>query len=129
MSGGIAYVLDERGDFERRCNLAMVELEPVADEDDALEAMEHRGGDLEAHGLVDVAHSLTQDDAQIVRRLVACHVRYTDSPRGKAILGAWDSYRSKFVKVMPIEYRRALQQLQAKTRATERPEVSVAVGD
>jgi len=129
MSGGIAYVLDERGDFERRCNLAMVELEPIADEDDALEVLEHRGGDLEGHGLVDITHSLTQADAGIVRRLIARHVRYTDSPRGKMILAAWDRYRSKFVKVMPIEYRRALQQLQAKTRATERPEVSVAVGD
>ncbi len=129
MSGGIAYVLDERGDFEPRCNLAMVELEPLADEDDALEALEHRGGDIEAHGIVEIAHSLTQADAQIVRRLIARHVRYTDSPRGKTILAAWDRYRSKFVKVMPIEYRRALQQLQAKTRATERPEVSVAVGD
>jgi len=129
MSGGIAYVLDERGDFERRCNLAMVELELIVDEDDALEAREHRGGDLEAHGLVDISHSLTQDDAQIVRRLVARHVRYTDSPRGKLILAAWDRYRTKFVKVMPVEYRRALQQIQARTRATERPEVSVAVGD
>jgi glutamate synthase (NADPH/NADH) large chain len=129
MSGGIAYVLDERGDFERRCNLAMVELEPIADEDDALEVLEHRGGDLDAHGLVDITHSLTQADALILRRLIARHVRYTDSPRGKMILAAWDRYRSKFVKVMPIEYRRALQQLQAKTRATERPEVSVAVGD
>ncbi len=129
MSGGVAYVLDERGDFERRCNRAMVELEPIAEENDALEALEHRGGDLEAHGLVDIRHSLTQDDAQILRRLIARHVRYTDSPRGKMILAAWDVYRSKFVKVMPIEYRRALQQLQARSRVTERPEVSIAVGD
>jgi len=129
MSGGIAYVLDERGDFERRCNLAMVELEPIADEDAALEALEHRGGDLEAHGLVDVAHSLTQADAQILRRLIARHLRYTGSPRAKMILAAWDSYRPKFVKVMPVEYRRALEKLQARSRVTERPEVSVAVGD
>jgi glutamate synthase (NADPH/NADH) large chain len=129
MSGGLAYVLDESGAFERRCNLAMVELEPVADEDDALDAIEHRGGDLDAHGLVDIAHSLTQNDEQLVRRLVARHVRYTGSPRGKLILSAWNDYRSKFVKVMPIEYRRALQQLQARARVTERPEVSVAVGD
>ncbi len=64
-----------------------------------------------------------------MRRLIARHVRYTDSPRGKAVLAAWDRYAPKFVKVMPIEYRRALQQLQARTRTTERPEVSVAVGD
>ena len=129
MSGGVAYVLDERGDFERRCNLAMVELEPIADEDRALDSLDGRGGDLDGHGLVDVAHSLTQGDAQLIRQLVARHVRYTGSPRGKAILAAWDSYRSKFVKVMPIEYRRALQQIQARSRVTERPEVSVAVGD
>src|SRR5690242_5900950 len=129
MSGGIAYVLDERGDFERRCNLAMVELEPIADEASALDALEQRGSDLEAHGLVDVSHSLTQNDEQLVRRLIARHVRYTGSPRGKLILAAWDVYRSKFVKVMPVEYRRALQQLQARARVTERPEISVAVGD
>jgi glutamate synthase (NADPH/NADH) large chain len=64
-----------------------------------------------------------------VRRLIARHVRYTASPRGKLILSAWDVYRSKFVKVMPVEYRRALQQLQARARVTERPEISVAVGD
>ncbi len=45
------------------------------------------------------------------------------------ILAAWDSYRPKFVKVMPVEYRRALEKLQARSRVTERPEVSVAVGD
>ena len=129
MSGGLAYVLDEHGAFERRCNRAMVELEPIADEDDALDAIEHRGGDLDAHGLVDVAHSLTQSDEQLVRRLIARHVRYTGSPRGKLILSAWSDYRSKFVKVMPVEYRRALQQLQARARVTERPEVQVAVGD
>ena len=68
-------------------------------------------------------------DEQLVRRLVARHVRYTGSPRGKLILSAWNDYRAKFVKVMPIEYRRALQQLQARARVTERPEISVAVGD
>jgi glutamate synthase (NADPH/NADH) large chain len=78
---------------------------------------------------VDVAHSLTQNDEQLLRRLIARHVRYTDSPRGKLILSGWDSYRGKFVKVMPIEYRRALQQIQARSRVAERPEVSVAVGD
>ena len=65
MSGGIAYVLDEDGDFERRCNLAMVALEPIADEDDKLEALDlHQGGDLGAHGLVDVMHDTTRRDAQ-----------------------------------------------------------------
>ena len=50
MSGGIAYVLDEDGDFASRCNLSMVELEPVAEEDDLLERLQHHGGDLEHQG-------------------------------------------------------------------------------
>ena len=108
MSGGVAYVLDEDGTFEQRCNLAMVELEPIQAEDEALAALENRGGDLEAHGHVDIMHNMTADDARRLRTLIERHVKYTDSPRGKAILADWDNYRSKFVKVMPTEYRRAL---------------------
>ncbi len=128
MSGGVAFVLDESGMFQQRCNLAMVDLEPIAEEDDHLEALEHRGGDLEAHGLVDVVHSLTQSDSRLLHSLIARHASFTQSPKAKEILAAWPHYRSRFVKVMPIEYRRALQQIQARTRATERPDVSVAVG-
>ncbi len=50
MSGGVAYVLDEEGTFEQHCNLSMVDLEPIQEEDDALEALEHQGGDLETKG-------------------------------------------------------------------------------
>jgi glutamate synthase (NADPH/NADH) large chain len=128
MSGGVAFVLDESGTFQSRCNLAMVDLEPLADQDMQIEALEHRGGDLEMHGLVDVVHSLTQSDAKLLHGLVARHANFTQSPKAQAILASWERYRSKFVKVMPIEYRRALQQIQSRTRATERPEVSVAVG-
>jgi glutamate synthase (NADPH/NADH) large chain len=128
MSGGVAYVLDEDGNFAQRCNLAMVELEPIADEDAAIESLENRGGDLETHGVVELLRNMTQGDAARLRGLIERHVRYTASPRGKAILADWENYRAKFVKVMPVEYRRALLQLQAKSRATERPDVSVAVG-
>jgi glutamate synthase (NADPH/NADH) large chain len=128
MSGGVAYVLDEDGGFARRCNQAMVELEPIADEDAALETLEHRGGDLEAHGKVDLMHNMTEGDANRLRTLIERHVRHTGSPRGARILEDWGNQRAKFVKVMPVEYRRALQQMQAKSRATERPEVSMAVG-
>jgi glutamate synthase (ferredoxin) len=128
MSGGIAFVLDESGKFQQRCNLAMVDLEPLADQDEHVEALEHRGGDLEAHGLVDVVHSLTQSDAKLLHSLIARHASFTQSPKAKAILASWERYRSQFVKVMPIEYRRALQQIQARTRSAERPGVSVAVG-
>jgi glutamate synthase (NADPH/NADH) large chain len=128
MSGGIAFVLDETGKFQQRCNLAMVDLEPLADQDEHIETLEHRGGDLEMHGLVDVVHSLTQSDAKLLHGLIARHASFTQSPKAKTILASWERYRSRFVKVMPIEYRRALQQIQARTRAAERPGVSVAVG-
>jgi glutamate synthase (NADPH/NADH) large chain len=108
MSGGVAYVLDEDGTFEQRCNLAMVELEPIQAEDEALAALENRGGDLEAHGHVDIMHNMTADDDRRLRTLIQRHANYTGSPRAKAILADWANYRSKFVKVMPTEYRRAL---------------------
>ncbi len=113
MSGGIAYVLDEDGSFERRCNLSMVELEPIADEDEALEAMEHQGGDLETHGKVDVSHDMTRHDAVRLKQLIEKHMHYTDSSRAREILENWNDYLPKFVKVMPVEYRRALLEMQA----------------
>ena len=118
MSGGIAYVLDERGDFGQRCNLMMVELEPVAEEDEALEAYDHQGGDLETHGHVDVSHDLTRFDAQRLRRLIEKHVHYTGSDRGRTILDHWGEYVRKFVKVMPVDYRRALEEMKRAQRET-----------
>jgi len=113
MSGGIAYVLDEIGDFERRCNQAMVGLEPVLAEDLALEELDHQGGDLETHGWVKVAHDMTRFDEQRLHALIQTHLHFTDSQRAREILENWADYRGKFVKVMPIDYRRALEQLQA----------------
>jgi glutamate synthase (NADPH/NADH) large chain len=118
MSGGIAYVLDELGDFEQRCNLAMVELEPITAEDDALENMEHQGGDLETHGLVDISHDMSRNDALRLRLLIERHTHYTGSTCGRQILDNWRDYLPKFVKVMPVDYRRALQEMQAAQAAT-----------
>ena len=118
MSGGIAYVLDQQGDFEQRCNLAMVDLEPVLAEDDALEKMEHQGGDLETHGLVDISHDMSRNDALRLRLLIERHTHYTGSARGRQILDNWMDYLPKFVKVMPVDYRRALQEMQAAQAAT-----------
>jgi len=115
MSGGVAYVLDEDGTFADRCNQAMVELEPVLEEDQALATTEDRGGDLEAHGIVELMHNMTEGDALRLRKLIERHVHHTGSPRGQAILASWQTYRGKFVKVMPIEYRRALQQMQPRS--------------
>jgi len=112
MSGGIAYVLDEEGDFERRCNLAMVELEPIKAEDDSLERLAHQGGDLEAHGLVDVMRDMTRFDAERLHQLIEKHVHYTNSARGRLILDNWESYLPQFVKVMPVDYYRALREME-----------------
>jgi glutamate synthase (NADPH/NADH) large chain len=116
MSGGIAYVLNEHGNFDDRCNMAMVELEPIAAEDDALEALDHQGGDMETAGRVDVSHDMTRFDAIRLRQLIANHARYTNSLVARNILENWDTYLPKFVKVMPVDYRRALTEIQAAQR-------------
>ena len=83
MSGGVAYVLDECGGFERlKCNLEMVELERVR----------------------------TPADEKELLSLVEKHYRYTDSTVAKRIIDNWPAYGARFVKVMPTDYKRALQQ-------------------
>ncbi|MDF2372850.1 MAG: glutamate synthase large subunit [Rhizobiaceae bacterium] len=112
MSGGVAYVLDEAGDFAERCNMAMVELEPVPEEDDILEEFHHHGGDLDHKGRVDVSGDMTRHDEERLKQLIANHVHYTGSDRGRDILDNWAEYRPKFRKVMPVEYRRALEEME-----------------
>jgi glutamate synthase (NADPH) large chain len=114
MSGGIAYVLDEDGGFKDRCNLAMVELEPVPEEETAMSESYHQSGDLEAHGRVDVMADMTRFDAERLRQFIGNHARYTGSTRAREILENWEAMRPKFRKVMPVEYRRALTELLAK---------------
>ena len=101
MSGGIAYVLDVDGDFAKRCNLAMVDLEPVLTESEQhgklARALWHRG----------------QPDEALLRRLIEAHVKHTGSRRGQQVLEQWGEYRGRFVKVFPKEYRRALSELAA----------------
>jgi glutamate synthase (NADPH/NADH) large chain len=112
MSGGIAYVLDEDGSFANRCNMAMVELQPVPEEDDLMEKLHHHGGDLEAKGRVDVGQDMTSHDEERLYQLVSNHAHHTGSARAKEILADWAFYRPKFRKVMPVEYRRALEEMQ-----------------
>ncbi|MGC6535238.1 MAG: glutamate synthase large subunit [Parvibaculales bacterium] len=97
MSGGIAYVLDDDGSFESRCNMAMVDLEPVTG--DANAALDSLKGDMRT------------DDAARLKRLLENHARYTNSKRAQEILADWDAYLPKFTKVMPTEFRRALNEL------------------
>jgi len=105
MSGGVAYVLDEEGCFESRCNLAMVQLEPIPEEAAASEL-----GEVEMHGRVHFNH-LGKADEQVLFGMVTAHLRYTESVRAQKILNNWAYYLPKFVKVMPTEYRRALQEV------------------
>ena len=104
MSGGIAYVLDEGGTFEQYCNRAMVTLEPVLTESEQ-EARVERG----------LWHMARPDEA-ILKGLIERHARFTGSVRAQRILERWNDYRTRFVKVFPNEYRRALGELAAKNR-------------
>jgi glutamate synthase (NADPH) large chain len=128
MSGGVAYVLDVDGMFERRCNMAMVDLEPILQEDDFLEMFSHQGGDLETHGRVDTMHDMSRFDAQRILTMIARHHKYTGSRQAADIVANWGRYLPRFIKVMPVDYRRALAQMQAPHKATERAGISVAVG-
>jgi len=117
MSGGIAYLLDEDGSFESRCNMAMVDLEPVEAEDDTMERIAHQGGDLESHGLVDVMRDMTRFDSERLHQLIENHTHYTGSTRAREILDDWTTYLPKFVKIMPVEYRRALKEMERQQAA------------
>jgi glutamate synthase (NADPH/NADH) large chain len=118
MSGGIAYVLDEDATFKSRCNLAMVELEPVPEEEQVAEQEFGHYNDLESHGRVDVMSDLTTKDAERLHMLISNHARYTGSRRAAEILADWNKYRPLFRKVMPVEYRRALAEMAKEKAAT-----------
>jgi glutamate synthase (NADPH/NADH) large chain len=112
MSGGIAYVFDADGDFETRCNLAMVKLEKIAPSDGADHA------DLPRQRSVSVADpgmgDLLRFDAERLKILVERHLLHTGSANAKAILDNWDAAIAKFVKVMPSDYAKALADMKAR---------------
>ena len=124
MSGGVAYVLDDDNSFAKRCNMAMVELEPVLSEEMIAEEEYYQQADLEAHGRVDVFENLLADDIKRLRVLIARHAKLTGSKRAADILANWKAYLPKFRKVMPVEYRRALKEMKARAEA-EQP---IAIG-
>ena len=111
MSGGIAYVLDEDGTFPSRCNMAMVELEPVPDEEDINARFYGHAGDLDGHGRVEVMSDMSRFDARRLYLFIARHARFAGSRRAAHILENWSEYLPKFRKVMPLEYRRALKEM------------------
>ncbi len=112
MSGGVAYVMDRSGTFAQRCNMAMVNLEPLPEEDELLEKLHHHGGDLDHKGRVDVTSNMNRHDQERLRQLITNHLHYTGSTRASEILDDWENYRTQFVKVMPVEYKRALREME-----------------
>jgi glutamate synthase (NADPH/NADH) large chain len=122
MSGGVAYVLDEDDTFASRCNLAMVELEPIPAEEEVSERVYGQSRDLESHGLVEVMADMSGRDAARLRVLIARHAHFTHSTVAEKILNGWSTWCPKFRKVMPIEYRRALNELKAQTAAMQAAE-------
>ena len=107
MSGGVAYVYDPDGDFERKCNMAMVVLDRVRPQAEQ-ETTERAGW----HAVIRGAERET--DEVILKRLVEKHFKYTGSTRARNILDDWAVVRAKFVKVFPTEYKRALGELWAR---------------
>jgi glutamate synthase (NADPH/NADH) large chain len=97
MSGGIAYVLDEDGTFEQRCNRAMVELQEMPEWIEG-----------EMHG--DLA-DMTQFDGARLHILITRHARFTGSKRAAELLANWRDVLPKFRKVMPLEFSRALAEM------------------
>ncbi|HEY6774251.1 MAG TPA: glutamate synthase subunit alpha, partial [Oxalicibacterium sp.] len=104
MSGGIAYVYDPNGEFAAKCNMAMVALESLQSHDEQSQgerAIWHstkRGGE-------------AQTDEAILKSLIERHFKYTGSSRARALLDEWSVARTKFVKVFPSEYKRALVEM------------------
>ena len=99
MSGGVAYVYDVDGLFAKRCNMNMVTLEKVEVAEADIGKIQH----------------LNQPDETTLKKLIENHAKYTGSTRANAILIDWANERTKFVKVMPIEYKRALTEQAAAT--------------
>jgi glutamate synthase (ferredoxin) len=89
MSGGIAYVLDAKGDFKTRCNTQMVGLEPLRED----------------------------EDVELVKELLNRHVKYTQSAVARRILNNWTATQPRFVKVLPNDYKRVMQAI-ARARQT-----------
>ena len=97
MSGGVAYVLDEDGAFQERCNPGLVDLEPL----------------------------LAEADVEEAKTLIEKHLRYTGSAVAERVLGAWQEAQTAFVKVMPRDYKRVLEERKNAARAPAKPGIAM----
>ena len=89
MSGGVAYIWDHQGDLATKCNMGMVELETVSADEDIAE----------------------------LKGMIEKHLKYTDSDVARRMLNDWDGTLSQFVKVMPTDYKRVLEEQKKKSKA------------
>jgi len=118
MSGGVAYVYDPDGMFDKLCNPAMVDLVRFSadqDEDEGTGRPQQRTNGVNDLGMGD----MLRHDAERLRVLLERHHLHTGSKRARALLDDWATTVSQFVKVMPRDYAKALRQL-----ATERLEAA-----
>jgi glutamate synthase (NADPH/NADH) large chain len=108
MSGGVAYVYDDDASFVTRCNTAQVALEAIETEEDAAA---HPGDEARA-----AVRHLGRVDESLLKELLEKHAKYTGSRRARKILDEWKISRARFVKIMPHEYRRALNEIAEKSK-------------
>ncbi|RJG02329.1 glutamate synthase-related protein [Noviherbaspirillum sedimenti] len=114
MSGGIAYVYNPEGDFAGKCNMAMVTLEPV------LSTAEQETTIDRAYWHSTLRNGEKLSDEAILKGLIERHFKHTGSTRARNLLDDWANARSKFVKVFPTEYKRALGEMHAAAQAKEK---------
>jgi glutamate synthase (NADPH) large chain len=94
----------------------------MPDEEDASERIYHHTHDHESHGRVEVLEDMTRFDKERLHLLISRHAHFTGSKRAAAILAEWDRYAPLFRKVMPLEYRRALAELEKEARTMQAAE-------
>ncbi|MDB5853535.1 MAG: glutamate synthase subunit alpha [Herminiimonas sp.] len=116
MSGGVGYVYDVNGDFAKKCNMAMVALDPVQRGVDQEAAMEHAIWHSELRG------GERRTDEAILKGLIERHFKHTGSTRARALLDEWSTARTRFVKVFPSEYKRALLEMHEEKAVKAGPE-------
>ena len=118
MSGGVAYVYDPTGEFTKLVNHAQVDLMPVSAERDAEDGTgrpQQRGQSVHDFGMGD----MLRHDGERLRILVERHQLHTGSAVAGALLADWSTAIGHFIKVMPRDYRRALEALEAERREAE----------
>jgi glutamate synthase (NADPH/NADH) large chain len=119
MSGGVAYVLDDKGDFEAHLNREMVELEAITADPGSLAALAKQNGNV-AVALTTVMADMRAQDAERLHALIVRHAHYTNSAKAQLILSDWAAWLPKFKKIMPLEYRRALTEIAKAAAGTDK---------